>query len=81
MSGLMRTPSVISRSALGDDTSVRYTSSTSPVCTDGVPMPSVLFGYVEMAGAYVPSTRSPFSTLMSAEYVTFWSEVALCESR
>ncbi len=51
MSALMRTPSVISRCALGDDTSVRYTSSTSPVCTDGVPMPSVLFGYVEMAGA------------------------------
>ena len=64
----MRTPSVISRCAFGDDTSVRYTSSTSPVCTDGVPMPSVLFGYVEIAGAYVPSTRSPFSTLMSAEY-------------
>ena len=28
----------------GDDTSVRYTSSVRPVRTDGVPMPSVLFG-------------------------------------
>ena len=40
----MRTPSVIRPCAFGDDTSVRYTSSTSPVCTDGVPIPSVLFG-------------------------------------
>ena len=31
-----------------------------PVRTDGVPIPSVLFGYVEIAGAYMPSSRSPF---------------------
>ena len=49
--GFTRTPRVTRPPSLGDDTSVRYTSSVSPVRTDGVPMPSVLFGNVETAGA------------------------------
>ena len=49
--GFTRTPSVTRPPSFGDDTSVRYTSSMGPVCTDGVPMPSVLFGNVETAGA------------------------------
>jgi len=50
ISALMRTPRVMRFCASFADTNVRYTSSMTPVCTDGVPIPSVLFGYVEIVG-------------------------------
>ena len=42
--GLIRTPSVMRFCESRAEINVRYTSSTRPVCTDGVPIPSVLFG-------------------------------------
>ena len=50
--GLMRTPSVTRPLLVRRRDEREVHVSTSPVCTDGVPMPSVLFGNVEIAGAY-----------------------------
>ena len=47
---LIRMPIVTRPLSSAPDTRVRYTSSTTPVRTDGVPMPSLLFGNVEMLG-------------------------------
>src|SRR5262245_16887216 len=54
----------------GSEISVRYTSRNGPVCTDGVPMPFGKFGYVEIAGEYVPSP----SIRTFAFTVVFWSD-------
>ena len=50
--GLIATPRVTRPRSFGDDTKVRYTSRNSPVRTDGVAMPVVSPGKVEIAGAY-----------------------------
>ena len=70
--GFTATPIVTRPCSLGDEISVRYTSSRSPVRTDGVPMPCGAFGNVEIAGVYVPRSSPPRSMRTSADTVFFW---------
>ena len=79
--GLTRTPSVtrLLRARRRHEREVDVVDE--PVRTDGVPIPSVLFGYVEIAGAYVPSVAVALLHLTSAETVVFWSDASRCASR